>query len=99
MYIQNFFVIIMSECFKYTSRRIKMKASDYIKALEAGKLDGRLLKIYGGNTEDYRKRYKTAIEEFEKIYGRERDIELFSVASVSGSTNMRFLVFGCLFSV
>jgi len=65
-----------------------MKALDYIGALKAGNLDGRLNKIYGGNTEHYRKKYITAIEEFEKIYGKGLDIELFSVpgrSEISGN--------------
>jgi len=61
-----------------------MKTADMMKELKNGALDARLGALYGADAITAQKeRYKKAIAEFEALYGKDRDIRLFSVAGRS----------------
>ena len=61
-----------------------MKTTELKKALATGGLDGRLSEIYGAQALAAQKaRYLRAVEEFEALYGRDREAALYSVAGRS----------------
>ncbi|MDY3862465.1 MAG: galactokinase family protein, partial [Eubacteriales bacterium] len=61
-----------------------MKTTELKKALATGGLDGRLSEIYGAQALAGQKmRYLRAVEEFEALYGRDREAALYSVAGRS----------------
>ena len=61
-----------------------MKLNDVRSSIFAGAIDSTLTSLYGeARLEAARARYASAINEFEKLYGSDRDISLFSVAGRS----------------
>ena len=61
-----------------------MKTTELKKALASGGLDGRLIEIYGAEAlAGQRARYLHAVEEFEALYGTDREAALYSVAGRS----------------
>jgi len=59
---------------------MKMKSSEMISYILAGKLDTTLARLYGSDKlERQRARYLSAMEQFSLLYGEERDVTLFSV--------------------
>ena len=61
-----------------------MKANEIKVKINAGGLDETFAGLYGcGKIEFARSRYEKAIDEFEKLYGGDRDINLFSVSGRS----------------
>ena len=75
-----------------------MKTSQLKSALLGGQFDTRLTYIYGeAALETQKTRYAAAVEEFEKIYGVDRDAALYSVAGRSElSGNHTDHNFGCV---
>ncbi|MGM9682007.1 MAG: galactokinase [Eubacteriales bacterium] len=52
--------------------------------INSGALDGRLCEVYGTDALGYqKKRYADAVAEFERLYGSDRDINLFTVSGRS----------------
>ena len=61
-----------------------MITTELLKHLKEGGLDARLIALYGeARLESARARYAKAIAAFEGIYGKERDVSLFSVSGRS----------------
>ena len=61
-----------------------MKINEVISSIKNGRLDASLISLYGeAKLESAKERYLSAINEFESIYGSDRDISLFSVAGRS----------------
>ena len=75
-----------------------MRTSELKAALAGGQFDARLSYIYGDAALNTQKaRYTSAIEEFEALYGSDRDAELYSVAGRSElSGNHTDHNFGCV---
>ena len=75
-----------------------MTTSELKAALLGGQFDARLTYIYGEAALDAQKaRYASAVEEFEKLYGTDRDAALYSVAGRSElSGNHTDHNFGCV---
>ena len=65
-----------------------MKTTDLLKYIEEGRLDSRLIDVYGEeNLCEQRARYESAVSEFKSIYGQ-REVSLFSVpgrSEISGN--------------
>ena len=70
--------------YKLFDREIKMNTKELIKKINDGILDEKLVDLYdGGAVLAQRKRYVSAIENFAKLFGEEREIAIYSVAGRS----------------